>query len=113
MYDADVIDRLDRSADQPPAHFAIGEVELSGLEAHQLIYAEGDSADFLFHVEEGCVCSFRCDPAGQRGIDAFHLPNEIFGLDADFSRLRRDGVITIDGGRMAWTGRVDHRTLSV
>ncbi|WP_414476056.1 Crp/Fnr family transcriptional regulator [Microvirga sp. M2] len=82
----DRIDELDRHFEEALHHVDLGPVKIDGrlvdLAVHQLIYVEGDAADFFFQVEAGCACTFRCDHYGRRGIQAFHLRNDVFGLEA-------------------------------
>ncbi|HUO02130.1 MAG TPA: helix-turn-helix domain-containing protein [Rhizomicrobium sp.] len=46
------------------------------------IFAEGASADYFYKVVAGVVrtCKFLAD--GRRQIDAFHIPGDVFGLEA-------------------------------
>jgi CRP/FNR family transcriptional regulator, nitrogen fixation regulation protein len=48
-----------------------------------MIVCEGDCADYVFLVVKGVVRSCRNYQDGSRGIVAFHLPGELFGLTAD------------------------------
>ncbi len=51
------------------------------LQDHE-IFAEGANAEFFYKVVSGVVrtCKFLVD--GRRQIDAFHIPGDIFGLEA-------------------------------
>jgi CRP/FNR family nitrogen fixation transcriptional regulator len=46
------------------------------------IYAEGDRAVFFYKVLSGAVRTCKLLSDGRRQIDAFHLPGDIFGLEA-------------------------------
>lgn len=46
------------------------------------IFAEGDRAAFLYKVASGAVRTSKLLSDGRRQIDAFHLPGDIFGIEA-------------------------------
>src|SRR5271156_3259966 len=46
------------------------------------IFGEGDPADFLFEVVSGAVRTYKLLSDGRRQIDAFHIPGDIFGIEA-------------------------------
>jgi CRP/FNR family transcriptional regulator, nitrogen fixation regulation protein len=46
------------------------------------LFAEGDEAEFFYQVVSGAVRSYKLLSDGRRQIDAFHLPHDIFGLEA-------------------------------
>lgn len=46
------------------------------------LFAEGDEADFFYKVVSGSIRSYKLLSDGRRQIDAFHLPGDIFGLEA-------------------------------
>lgn len=46
------------------------------------IFAEGDRAGSFYKVVSGVVRTYRLLADGRRQIDAFHLPGDIFGLEA-------------------------------
>lgn len=46
------------------------------------IFAEGDRAGFFYKVVSGAVRTSKLLSDGRRQIDAFHLPGDIFGLEA-------------------------------
>jgi CRP/FNR family nitrogen fixation transcriptional regulator len=52
------------------------------FEHDQEIFGEGDPADFLFEVLSGAVRTFKLLSDGRRLIDAFHVPGDIFGIEA-------------------------------
>jgi CRP/FNR family transcriptional regulator, nitrogen fixation regulation protein len=52
------------------------------FEQDQEIFGEGDPADFLFEVLSGAVRTFKVLSDGRRLIDAFHVPGDIFGIEA-------------------------------
>ena len=46
------------------------------------LFAEGDEADFFYQVVSGSIRSYKLLSDGRRQIDAFHLCDDIFGLEA-------------------------------
>lgn len=46
------------------------------------LFAEGDAAEFFYKVASGSIRSAKLLCDGRRQIDAFHLPGDIFGLEA-------------------------------
>jgi len=46
------------------------------------IYGEEDPADYLYQVVSGAVRTYRVLDDGRRQISAFHLPGDIFGVEA-------------------------------
>ncbi|SEG50424.1 helix-turn-helix domain-containing protein [Bosea lathyri] len=46
------------------------------------IYAEGDRAAFIYKVASGAIRTSKLLSDGRRQIDAFHLPGDIFGIEA-------------------------------
>jgi CRP/FNR family transcriptional regulator, nitrogen fixation regulation protein len=45
------------------------------------IYGEAESADYIYQVVEGAVRSYKLLSDGRRQIGAFHLADDIFGLE--------------------------------
>ncbi|MET7242338.1 helix-turn-helix domain-containing protein [Methylobacterium sp. EM32] len=61
--------------------------------AEEEIYAEGDRAVHFYKVMSGAVRTYRLLSDGRRQIDGFHLPGDIFGLEAgDERRAGADAV---------------------
>ena len=46
------------------------------------LFSEGDDAEFFYEVVSGSIRSYKLLSDGRRQIDAFHLPGDIFGLEA-------------------------------
>src|SRR5215470_4832702 len=46
------------------------------------LFAEGDEAECFYQVVSGAIRSYKLLSDGRRQIDAFHLPGDIFGLEA-------------------------------
>lgn len=46
------------------------------------LFGEGDEAEFFYQVVSGAVRSCKLLSDGRRQIDAFHMPGDIFGLEA-------------------------------
>ena len=47
------------------------------------IYAEGETAGYVYKVLSGVVRVSKLLPDGRRQISAFHMPGEMFGFEAD------------------------------
>ncbi len=57
------------------------------------LYAEGDRAAYFYKVVSGAVRTSKLLSDGRRQIDAFHLPSDIFGLEAgDEHRFSAEAV---------------------
>lgn len=52
------------------------------FEAEEEIYAEGDRAAHFYKVVSGAVRSYKLLDDGRRQISGFHLPGDIFGVEA-------------------------------
>jgi len=52
------------------------------LSKDEELFAEGDDADCFYQVVSGAIRSYKLLSDGRRQIDAFHLPGDIFGLEA-------------------------------
>lgn len=46
------------------------------------IYGEGEAADYLYKVVGGAVRTYKMLSDGRRQIGSFHLPGDVFGLEA-------------------------------
>src|SRR5262249_519888 len=46
------------------------------------IYGEGESCEYVYQVVRGAVRTYKLLSDGRRQIGAFHLPGDVFGLDA-------------------------------
>ena len=46
------------------------------------IYGEGEAADYIYKVLSGAVRTYKLLDDGRRQISAFHLPGDVFGLEA-------------------------------
>jgi CRP-like cAMP-binding protein len=46
------------------------------------IYAEGEAAEYIYKVVSGAVRTYKLLNDGRRQIGAFHLPGDMFGLEA-------------------------------
>ena len=53
-----------------------------GLRKGKELFAEGDAAECFYKVVSGAIRSYKLLSDGRRQIDAFHLPGDIFGLEA-------------------------------
>jgi len=45
------------------------------------IYGEKEPAEYIYQVKSGAVRSYKLLPDGRRQIGAFHIPDDIFGLE--------------------------------
>jgi len=67
-------------------HTLIGSIELMGapmsLPRGAKIFDETEPADHVYKVVSGAVRAYRLLSDGRRHIDAFHLPGDLFGLEA-------------------------------
>jgi CRP/FNR family transcriptional regulator, nitrogen fixation regulation protein len=46
------------------------------------IYCEGEPCEYVYQVVRGAVRTYKLLSDGRRQIGAFHLPGDVFGLDA-------------------------------
>ena len=46
------------------------------------IYGEGEPSEYVYQVIRGAVRTYKLLNDGRRQIGAFHLPGDVFGLDA-------------------------------
>lgn len=73
---------------QSPAdpHTLLGSLEMMGARMpfarNEEIYGEGEPAEYLYKVVSGTVRTYKVLDDGRRQIGAFHLPGDIFGLEA-------------------------------
>jgi CRP/FNR family nitrogen fixation transcriptional regulator len=58
---------------------------LRTLDKDEELFGEGDDADCFYKVISGAVRSYKLLSDGRRQIDAFHLPGDLFGLEAGHS----------------------------
>jgi CRP-like cAMP-binding protein len=58
------------------------------------IYAEGESAGYVYKVISGVVRISKLLPDGRRQISAFHMPDEMFGFEADEVHLASAEAVT-------------------
>ncbi|MGH7023106.1 MAG: helix-turn-helix domain-containing protein [Caulobacteraceae bacterium] len=62
------------------------DLSLPGLtmrfDANERIFGEEDAADFVYKVISGAVRTTRVLSDGRRQIGAFHMPGDVFGLEA-------------------------------
>jgi CRP/FNR family nitrogen fixation transcriptional regulator len=79
------------------SHSLAGAFEMMGaaISYHQNheIYGEGEPADFFYKVVSGAVRVHKITSDGRRQISAFHLPGDVFGLEAsDEHRFTAEAV---------------------
>jgi CRP/FNR family nitrogen fixation transcriptional regulator len=68
-------------------HTLAGIFEMQGVlmkvERNVEIYGEAEPAEYLYQVVKGAVRTYKVLQDGRRQIGAFHLPGDVFGLEAD------------------------------
>ncbi|WP_246725084.1 helix-turn-helix domain-containing protein [Beijerinckia sp. L45] len=81
---AAVIDRHGLHFEHPatPAPSASDMGAVRSFARDQQIFGDGDPADFFYKVVCGPVRTYKLLVDGRRQIDAFHLPGDVFGLEA-------------------------------
>src|SRR4030088_929695 len=58
------------------------------------IYGEDEPAEYVYQVISGAVRTYKLLSDGRRQIGAFHLPGDVFGLEAGMThRLSAEGLI--------------------
>jgi CRP/FNR family nitrogen fixation transcriptional regulator len=74
-----------------PEPAALGSTKIYAKD--QEIFSEGDRAGFFYKVVSGAVRTSKLLSDGRRQIDAFHLPGDIFGIEAgDEHRFSAEAV---------------------
>ena len=69
---------------KPEASESAGRIGLAMSFARNAeIYAEGETAGYVYKVISGVVRVSKLLPDGRRQISAFHMPGEMFGFEAD------------------------------
>lgn len=75
-----------RAKSVPSAHALIGQIDMMGAPMgfgrNSEIYGEGEQADYLYKVLSGAVRTYKVLADGRRQIGGFHLPGDVFGLEA-------------------------------
>jgi CRP/FNR family transcriptional regulator, nitrogen fixation regulation protein len=94
----------DRSQPAPSDSVApIGVVMSFGRNAE--IYAEGESAGYVYKVISGVVRISKLLPDGRRQISAFHMAGEMFGFEADEVHLASaEAVVPVKVIAFKWGG---------
>src|ERR1700721_136896 len=62
-------------------HAGLGATEFSYRKDEE-IYGEDEPAEYVYQVISGAVRSYKLLSDGRRQIGAFHLPNDVFGLES-------------------------------
>lgn len=58
------------------------------------IYGEDETAEYVYQVVRGAVRTYKLLSDGRRQIGAFHLPGDVFGLEADTQhRLAAEAIL--------------------
>ncbi|RBP50708.1 helix-turn-helix domain-containing protein [Arenicella xantha] len=64
--------------------------------AGDILIRQGDKFDKIYAVKSGMAKSYRFDKAGTEYIQSFHLPGELFGLDAIYAQRYGFNVEALD-----------------
>jgi CRP-like cAMP-binding protein len=76
-------------ASKPPVgtHALLGSIELMGAPMNfgrnEEIFGENEPAEYVYKLVSGTVRTYKILSDGRRQISAFHLPGDIFGLEAN------------------------------
>jgi CRP/FNR family nitrogen fixation transcriptional regulator len=71
------------------------------------IYAEGETAGYVYKVVSGVVRVSKLLPDGRRQISAFHLPGEMFGFEAeDVHHASAEAVVPAKVVAYKWDGLI-------
>jgi CRP/FNR family transcriptional regulator, nitrogen fixation regulation protein len=58
------------------------------------IYGEDEPAEYVYQVIRGAACTYKLLADGRRQIGAFHLPDDVFGLEAGAThRLAAEAIV--------------------
>ncbi len=94
---------------KPEASESAGQIGLAMSFARNAeIYAEGETAGYVYKVISGVVRVSKLLPDGRRQISAFHMPGEMFGFEADelhhasAEAVVPTKVVAYQMGRRAW-----------
>ena len=69
------------------------------------IYAEGETAGYVYKVISGVVRVSKLLPDGRRQISAFHMPGEMFGFEADeLHHASAEAVVPVKVVAYKWEG---------
>jgi CRP-like cAMP-binding protein len=72
------------------------------------IYAEGETAGYVYKVVSGVVRVSKLLPDGRRQISAFHLPGEMFGFEAsEAHHASAEAVVPVKVVAFRWDGMPD------
>ena len=91
---------------KPEASESAGQIGLAMSFARNAeIYAEGETAGYVYKVISGVVRVSKLLPDGRRQISAFHMPGEMFGFEADeLHHASAEAVVPIKVVAYKWEG---------
>jgi CRP/FNR family nitrogen fixation transcriptional regulator len=85
---------------KPRLHGELGALSYTKVSSNEFrynagaeIYGQAEPADYFYQVIEGAVRSHKLLSDGRRQIGAFHLPNDIFGLEHGFHRFTAEAIV--------------------
>jgi CRP/FNR family nitrogen fixation transcriptional regulator len=77
----------------PTGHAGLVTTEFS-YQKEEEIYGEDEPAEYVYQVIKGAVRTYKLLSDGRRQIGAFHLPGDVFGLEAGMNhRLAAEAII--------------------
>ncbi len=91
---------------KPEASESAGQIGLAMSFARNAeIYAEGETAGYVYKVISGVVRVSKLLPDGRRQISAFHMPGEMFGFEADeLHHASAEAVVPVKVVAYKWEG---------
>jgi CRP-like cAMP-binding protein len=91
---------------KPEASESTGQIGLAMSFARNAeIYAEGETAGYVYKVISGVVRVSKLLPDGRRQISAFHMPGEMFGFEAnELHHASAEAVVPVKVVAYKWEG---------
>ena len=91
---------------KPRAAESAGQIGLAMSFARNAeIYAEGETAGYVYKVISGVVRVSKLLPDGRRQISAFHMPGEMFGFEAnELHHASAEAVVPVKVVAYKWEG---------
>ena len=91
---------------KPEASESAGQIGLAMSFARNAeIYAEGETAGYVYKVISGVVRVSKLLPDGRRQISAFHMPGEMFGFEAnELHHASAEAVVPVKVVAYKWEG---------
>jgi len=98
---------------KPRAAESAGQIGLAMSFARNAeIYAEGETAGYVYKVISGVVRVSKLLPDGRRQISAFHMPGEMFGFEAnELHHASAEAVVPTRVVAYKWEGVLGTETM--